>query len=33
MTTCRKIVNWRTYLRFPPEVRGRGRGVAWAAQL
>ena len=23
MTTCRKIVNWRTYLRFPPEVRGR----------
>lgn len=20
MTTCRKIVNWRTYLRFPPEV-------------
>lgn len=22
MTTCRKIVNWRTYLRFPPEVRG-----------
>ena len=20
MTTCRKIVNWRTYLRFPPEA-------------
>ena len=20
MTTCRKIVNWRTCLRFPPEV-------------
>lgn len=21
MTTCRKIVNWRTYLRFPPEAQ------------
>lgn len=20
MTTCRKIVNWRTCLRFPPEA-------------
>ena len=20
LTTCRKIVNWRTYLRFPPEA-------------
>jgi serine/threonine kinase 38 len=21
MTTCRKIVNWRTYLKFPDEAR------------
>ncbi len=29
MTTCRKIVNWRTYLRFPPEVRGGPCCAVW----
>lgn len=30
MSTCRKIVNWRTTLRFPPEV---GHSCAWHAHL